>query len=38
MQASDGWEVSDDDRRLAGPFGTQGEAEEAAMKLPRKGW
>ncbi len=37
MQVEDGWEVSNSDQRLEGPFATELEAVQAAEKLPAKG-
>lgn len=37
MQAKAGWELANSDKRLAGPFGTEQEAFDAAKALPQKG-
>lgn len=37
MKAGDGWEVANSDERLAGPFGTEQEAIDAAKALQLKG-
>ncbi|MEE4228268.1 DUF2188 domain-containing protein [Pseudomonas viridiflava] len=37
MEVNEGWEVSNSDRRLKGPFATEEEAIQAAEKLPSKG-
>lgn len=37
MLASDGWEVANSDRRLAGPFDREEDAVATAKALPPKG-